>query len=522
MHWRAKLLAATFLLGAVACSAVNVGYTQNPPQIYRRSDGKPGGFLYDVFTEAARREHFNFQWVFVDPAAAQQGLSRTDIDIWPAGVTTAERLRRFYITSPWWRTDLVILTMLPIDTLDGLNGRRVAYTSELESVVRERLPNSTAVRTDTHFDSAVSLCRGTVDALVTDHIILDQLLLNRPPACVGINLGALGLPGATLDLSVLARPEVRADADRLRKVLGQMEDDGTIAAIALKYPAISSASAGFIATMLENNQRYAKLRISLILACVLLGVSALLLYWLAADVRRRKLTESDLRNSNAELEQFNYAASHDLAEPLRNISLYSEMLERRASAHLPDESRQYLKVINDGARRMQRLLEGLRQYTQMGRSPKAVGAALPMEILEEVRSNLSQEIAASLAVITAEEMPPVRIEQSQLLQLLQNFVSNALKYRGTEPPRIHITALRDRDEVLFCIRDNGIGIAPEYHDRIFGIFKRLHGAEIPGTGVGLAICKRIVERSGGRIWVDSQPGKGSRFFFTLPAKAPAN
>jgi PAS domain S-box-containing protein len=238
--------------------------------------------------------------------------------------------------------------------------------------------------------------------------------------------------------------------------------------------------------------------------------------------RTQELLQSNeaLRRSNDDLNQFAYAASHDLQEPLRMVALYSQMLQRRYSGQLDAEADEFISYIVGGARRMEMLLKDLLAYSQTGSSSE--GPAEPVDcetVIRKVLLNLKASIDQNAADITWDGLPTVQAHEIRLVQLLQNLVGNAIKYRGQDAPRIHISAERRESYWLFSIRDNGIGIEPEYTNQIFGIFKRLHGQNYPGTGIGLAICQRIVERYGGRIWVESKVGEGSLFHFTLPPGA---
>jgi PAS domain S-box-containing protein len=224
-----------------------------------------------------------------------------------------------------------------------------------------------------------------------------------------------------------------------------------------------------------------------------------------------------LARSNADLQQFAYATSHDLQEPLRNISAYSQLLARRYRAALDGDADQFIENIVSGCRRMEALIKDLLAFSKL--TSEETPIFLPVDIgsaLGWAEKNLELSVRETGAVITRGELPVVRGDQVQLVQLLQNLLGNALKYRR-EAPVIEVSAVNSEHEWTFSVKDNGIGIAPEYHERVFGLFKRLHGREIPGTGVGLAICKKIVEKHGGRIWVESVAGSGSTFYFTLPA-----
>jgi signal transduction histidine kinase len=238
--------------------------------------------------------------------------------------------------------------------------------------------------------------------------------------------------------------------------------------------------------------------------------------------RTQALLESNeaLRRSNDDLNQFAYAASHDLQEPLRMVSIYSELLQRKYAGEFDAEANQFLSFMIGGAQRMEQLLKDLLTYSQAGSSNE--GPPYPVDcgaILQKVMLNLQVAVEQSEAVVTWDGSAVVHAHEIKLIQLFQNLIGNAIKYRSEDPPRIKVTASRQDSDWLFCVEDNGIGIKPEYCQQIFGVFRRLHGRDYPGTGIGLAICQRIIEKYGGRIWVDSTPGEGSRFNFTIPATA---
>lgn len=224
-----------------------------------------------------------------------------------------------------------------------------------------------------------------------------------------------------------------------------------------------------------------------------------------------------LRRSNEDLNQFVYAASHDLQEPLRLVALYSQMLQKKHADKLDSQAEQYLNYVLNGALRMEALLKDLLTYSQLGSPGEGpLREVSCIEVMRKVMLNLQASIEQNDAIITWNGLPNVEAHEIRLLQLFQNLVGNAIKYRRDDPPRIHVDAKRRLTDWLFTIQDNGIGIKPEYSQQIFGIFKRLHGNAYPGTGIGLAICQRIVESYGGRIWLDSTPGQGSTFYFSLP------
>jgi PAS domain S-box-containing protein len=226
----------------------------------------------------------------------------------------------------------------------------------------------------------------------------------------------------------------------------------------------------------------------------------------------------ELSRSNADLQQFAYAASHDLQEPLRTVSSFTQLLERRYKEKLDSKAEEFIGFIVEGSRRMQILIDDLLAYSRVGTKGEGFQPVPMEEVLTESLANLQAALEETGAQVDRDPLPVVSGDRLQLVQLFQNLLSNALKFhKPGEPPRLRISARRSGSEWSFSVADNGIGIDPGQLDRIFVIFQRLHGRqEYPGTGIGLALCKRIVERHGGRIWVESEKGKGSVFFFALP------
>jgi len=240
---------------------------------------------------------------------------------------------------------------------------------------------------------------------------------------------------------------------------------------------------------------------------------------LRTALRDQKEREEELRRANDDLQQFAYSASHDLQEPIRNVAIYSEIVAERYGDLMDAEGRQFLGFLTEGGRRLSMLISDLLTYTRAGvvESDKARDTADSSAVLQHTLSSLAEAMRESGATVTHDGLPEVTMSEAHLQQVFQNLISNALKYRRDDPPQIHISAVPDEGAWRFSVRDNGIGIDPQYKEKIFGVFKRLHcDRRYSGTGIGLAICHRVVERYGGRIWVESAPGGGSTFCFTVP------
>jgi PAS domain S-box-containing protein len=243
------------------------------------------------------------------------------------------------------------------------------------------------------------------------------------------------------------------------------------------------------------------------------------------DITERRRSEEhlvktvwELKRSNDELQQFAYVSSHDLQEPLRMVSSYTQLLAKRYKGRLDSDADEFIAFAVDGCNRMQGLIQDLLAYSRAGTSERELRKVPSENALQKALTNLRIMIKQSGAVVTHDALPTVRADETQLTQVFQNLVGNAIKYRRAEDPRVHVSAARnDGNEWTFSVGDNGLGIDPQYFERIFILFQRLHGRdEFEGTGIGLAICKKIVERQGGKIWVESQPEKGSTFYFALP------
>jgi light-regulated signal transduction histidine kinase (bacteriophytochrome) len=238
--------------------------------------------------------------------------------------------------------------------------------------------------------------------------------------------------------------------------------------------------------------------------------------WNSADELRAAISRE--RNAhNEQLRQFAYAVSHDLREPLRMVASYTQLLNRRYSEHFDADAQEFMRYILESVQRMDKLLADLLAYSrqfQSGGQPLTnvdADAALEGALL-----NLDKRIRDCNARITRDQLPSVLFDFAQLSEVFRQLIANAITFCGPTPPEVHISSTEDDDSIVFSVRDNGLGIDPRYHEQIFGVFKRLHGREYPGTGMGLAICERIVAQRGGRIWVESDVGSGATLRFSVP------
>jgi PAS domain S-box-containing protein len=253
---------------------------------------------------------------------------------------------------------------------------------------------------------------------------------------------------------------------------------------------------------------------------VIIGASKI-----ARDIGARKQAEAEreallaeLQRANAEFQQFGYIVSHDLNEPLRTMSNYVQLLARRAKGKLDSPAEEYMAFVTDAAKRMQQMLSDLLAYTHAGQTPEFQAVDCE-EMLAQMVSDLHTAITEQQATLTHDPLPTVRGDATRLKQVLQNLIGNALKFRGPTPPRVHVSARREDGHWRFAVQDNGIGIDPQHVGKLFQVFQRLHTrSEYAGSGIGLAICKKIVEQHGGRIWVESRPREGSVFYFTISDK----
>jgi light-regulated signal transduction histidine kinase (bacteriophytochrome) len=238
------------------------------------------------------------------------------------------------------------------------------------------------------------------------------------------------------------------------------------------------------------------------------------------DITDRKRAEDRLRRSNADLQQFAYVASHDLKEPLRMVTSYLQLLDKVNNGKWDDDSREFMHYAVEGASRMKAMIDDLLTYSRIGTQGKPLVPIDMEDVLLTVMKDLRLTIDESGATVSSDPLPTVTADRMQMVLLLENLIGNAIKYRGVPSPQVRVSARASARAWIFSVQDNGIGIDQRYSERLFQMFQRLHSRdEYPGTGIGLAIAKRIVERHGGRIWFESEEGKGTTFVFTIPCEA---
>ena len=356
-----------------------------------------------------------------------------------------------------------------------------------------------------------------------DWLLVDRqgsIISDRNPANpTKINLLKLGLPSA-----------VRAAADRQKPGFVEELHPERQIPVVTGYARTRGYSdfPGFDWTVMmrvERDRAYAPVNelvamvggIGLLVLTPLTGFGVWTSWKFSQASRALEKSVADLTRSNADLQQFAYVASHDLQEPLRMVASYTQLLAKRYAGALDADANEFIGYAVDGANRMQRLIQDLLSYSRITTQDRALESVDSNQALESALENLRMTIEKEQGVVTHDPLPTVLADPTQLIQLFQNLIGNAIKFRGEQSPRVHVSAVRKDKDWVFAVRDNGIGIDPEFAQRIFVIFQRLHtSADYPGTGIGLALCKKIVERHGGRIWVESQPGHGATFYFTWP------
>ena len=527
MNCRAVLL-LTFTVLPVAALELTAGYTEAPPMSFTRSDGEPDGVYVQVLNEAARREGITLRW---RPSMGVPGqlLREHGIDLWPNAIPSEFDQSQFHVSREWWTSEIYFLTRQSssYEAWEDLTGKPVTQfgTTAIREHIRKHLSGLMQLSDAPDAQAIADVCTGRAEALLIEDMAFRRLLLDRPPECRDVQLGMLPWPAGVFQVSIMSRPEHADAIDRLRTRIDDLAEDGTLSGIAARWSPSEVSTAARLAAVVKARGQRTALTVIAGSALVLLAVSGVFILRLRAQITRRERAEEmlatyarHLEQSNEHWRQFAYAAAHDLQEPMRNMSLYSQLLERRFRLQLDGEAVKFLDTIVEAAGRMQNLMNGLFAYMRSGDHPAQPTAAVDMNtVVKRVLAEHSAERERSAATFSIAPLPSVLVHEEHALELMRHLISNALKFSAVAATRIEIASEGDGRFRQFSVRDNGIGIPPEYHQRIFGVFRRLHGRDVPGVGIGLAICQRIVARYGGRISVESDgDGKGSTFRFTLP------
>ena len=497
------------------------GVNQMPPAGSLSPGENVVEFVVEVIREAARREGKDVVWREVKGSLnANSELERGLIDIYPSAIESAERRERFYLSDPWWYEDTSLLVPLGVPhSLQDLAGKRIMLASKLGAEAMRRVFPASVVDVPPEGEesirrAAAAVCRGeAAAALMPDRWVISALA-DRPPECLSTRLQVIATP-ATVGVSLMSLKAHADVARRLRRQIDGLARDGTLARIAQRHPGIPSSSAVALA---ERAQRETTRRELWLAAWAGLAAALLIALWIAGMYRyQRKLAASEkaLRLSNNDLQAYAYTVSHDLQEPLRIVSTYSELLERQLGPSLDIKQRQFMATMREGALRMNSMLHDLLSFSRAGESPDPPGAVDSAGCARAAVAALGAAIQESGADIRIGPLPPVLGWSRPLEQVFQNLIGNAIKYRRPGvAPKVEVSAEHEGRMWLFSVADNGIGMDLRYADRIFRVFQRLHGrGEYSGNGIGLAIAQRIVERHGGRMWVDWQNpavARGSR------------
>jgi signal transduction histidine kinase len=531
------LLPVFGLLVSASAHPLTIGAGENRPYIYTQPNGSIAGFQYDVFEEAARREGIRLRWIRTGSSEANtKSLLDGTLSLLPMALASADRRGRLFISQTWWTEPSILLTRADREAPTG--GTRLAVAFRLEEEARQSYPHWRFVGSASAPAALAHLCDGSADAALVGTTFIRQLVSARPRGCEGVPLQISDSP-VRADFSIIANFAYQRQAERLRARITEMTVDGTLARIAERHPPISTPQATRMADELRARYRSQRLQTLLFFVSAGLLAGAFILVrqvrsrrQLAAIIEEQERTALELRESqsvlrhrtaelvrsNEDLQAFAYSVSHDLQEPLRNQCLFSELLEMRYADDLPTEGRDYVRTIRSSAIRMHEMMTGLLGFSRAGQTDRLRGQVDCELVVKRVLHDLRRLLQESGAEVEARDLPVVHGWEDRLQQVFQNLIENAVKYRreGT-PPRITVSAAQEGTSWKFAISDNGIGINPEYFDQIFGLFKRLHRRDrYGGSGIGLALCRRVVERHGGRLWVESTEGSGSTFYFTVP------
>jgi ABC-type amino acid transport substrate-binding protein len=525
----AKWIASSQSSGRKKNRIVVGGDASYPPYEYRDRDGEPAGFNVDLTRAIARQMGLTVDIRLTRWSDMRDALNRGEIDIVQGLFYSHERDKHFDFSPPHTIVHNVIVTRANSDELSdlaSLKGKTILVQGDdiLHELAIEKSLGKQLTVTDTQEEALRRLAGGEADCALVAKVQALYWIRKRGWRNLNVSAGSILTPEYCYAVPH-GNEALLAD---FSEGLAAIKNTGEYRAIQTKWLGPYERPHGF--------RLIAKLSLWIVLPLLTLLIGALA--WSrslrirvirrtqelqreteASQKMARELqnTVENLARSNNELEQFANITSHDLKEPLRMVTSFMSLLKEHAEGRLDAKADKYIDLAAEGAMRMQRLVDDLLAYSRVGRE-RAMTSVDSSISLDEALKNLHKAIEESGAIITRDPLPVVRANLTEMTQLFQNLAGNALKFRDGRPPQIHIGCGREGDAWHFFVRDNGIGIEPQYLDRIFLIFQRLHTAEkYPGTGIGLAICKKTVEYHGGRIWAESAPGKGSTFHFTLPA-----
>jgi signal transduction histidine kinase len=506
---------------------LRIGYQHNPPYQVHRPGSPPTGLSVETVAEAARRSGIPLEWIEV-PGGPDAVLQSGAVDLWPLVTELPERRRLFHISLSWLQAQHALV--LPDER--ELPSRGFAEPIAMTAIpvhvrmVRDRFPGARPVECPEGRDALVKLCTGEVKAAFLESRLALAVLREQPPECAGADLRAHMLPGG-YRLGVGSTFESAGAADRIRDEISRMANDGTLAVLFARHSFFGLNDTRATYDLLEAQERNRRL------LWVIGGLSCALALtlWLAWSLRAaRKATDrarhalegavSELEKRNTQLERFAYTVSHDLRSPLVTVMGFLGAVEAAAAKGETEHLQGDMARIRAAADRMDRLLRELLELSRVGRADRPPEAAPFADLVREARSLVDGRLRErGVRVEVAEDLPTVHGDRQRLVEVLQNLLDNAAKFMGDQPdPRIEVGVRRDHGQPIFFVRDNGRGIEPRYHEKVFGLFDRLDPTD-EGTGVGLALVKRIVEVHGGRVWIESEGlGAGATFCFTLPGR----
>ncbi|MFP4461472.1 MAG: ATP-binding protein [Thermotogota bacterium] len=533
------------ILFAQTDMSVKVGIYQNQPKIFLKDDGAPSGFWVDIMNHIASKEGWEVTYIPCSWDQCLSSLESGEIDIMPDVAFTEKRDEKFLFTDESVYTSwsgLYTKEEEDIKSILDLDGKRIAVLKNsvnyegpegLKALVKAFNISSTFIEKDDYLEVFESVTSGEAQAGVVskDFAILhlsDFELVTTPiifqPSTLYFAISLLSEHARPLKNSIDEHiSQMKANKDSfyhlsLEKRFSTNPEDTPLFKWLLWGLVVSAGVILFLVggTLLMRSQ--VRLRTK----------------ELTAEIAERKKAEEELQQherqlekvvmkrtaeltrSNKELEMFAYITSHDLQEPLRMVTSYLQLIEKRYKDNLNDDGREFIAFAVEGAKRMQTLINDLLKYSRVDTKGKQFSKVDCNAVLSDTLNNLEIAIEESRAKITHDHLPTVNGDETQLRQLFQNLVGNAIKFRREQSPEIHISVESEDDHWRFKVRDNGIGIEPKYFKRIFQVFQRLHGRnEYSGTGIGLAVCKKIVERHGGEISVESSPNQGAIFIFTI-------